>query len=366
MKGRVVALDHLGARAAAALWVDGRLEDLLIDPPEAAAPGPGAIFRGQVERPMKGQGGVFLRLGGGLKGFLRETGGLAPGQPLIVQIAGHAEPGKALPVSTRVLFKSRLAIVTPGAPGLNISRRIRDEDLRADLDAVAVAAMAGCDFGLIVRSAAAEATPDEITEDIAQMRALAEAVMADVAGGPELLVDAPGAHELAWREWADPPPDELAEGAGSFAAFGIDAAIAELASPLVALAGGGSMAIEPTRALVAVDVNTGNDTSPAAGLKANIAVARDLPRQLRLRGLGGQIAVDFAPMPKRDRATLEQQLRAAFRAEGTETSLAGWTPLGLYELQRKRERVPLAELLQGLVLEPDAEDGAGAGAGAGA
>ena len=69
--------------------------------------------------------------------------------------------------------------------------------------------------------------------------------------------------------------------------------------------------------------------------------ARDLPRQLRLRGLGGQVTVDFAPMPKKERAVLEQVLRGAFRADGSETSLAGWTPLGLYELQRKRDRLPL-------------------------
>ena len=81
---------------------------------------------------------------------------------------------------------------------------------------------------------------------------------------------------------------------------------------------------------------------PAAALKANIAAARDLPRQLRLRGLGGQVVVDFAPMPKRDRATVEQVLRAAFKGEAAETSLAGWTALGLYELVRKRDRLPLA------------------------
>ena len=106
------------------------------------------------------------------------------------------------------------------------------------------------------------------------------------------------------------------------------------------------MMIEPTRALIAIDVNTGPDTSPAASLKANIAAARDLPRQLRLRGLGGQIVIDFAPMPKKDRAALEQQLRSAFKGEAAETSLAGWTPLGNFELQRKRDRVPLADLLK--------------------
>ncbi|MGB2893589.1 MAG: ribonuclease E/G, partial [Albidovulum sp.] len=82
-------------------------------------------------------------------------------------------------------------------------------------------------------------------------------------------------------------------------------------------------------------------------LKANVAAARDLPRQLRLRGLGGQVTVDFAPVPKRDRAALDQQIRQAFRGEAAETSLAGWTPLGNFELQRKRDRLPLALILKG-------------------
>ena len=108
---------------------------------------------------------------------------------------------------------------------------------------------------------------------------------------------------------------------------------------------GASLWIEPTRACVTVDVNTGPDTSPAAGLKANIAAARELPRQLRLRGLGGQVVVDFAPMPKRDRQILDQALRAAFKGEAAETNLAGFTALGLYEMVRKRDRLPLADLL---------------------
>lgn len=347
MKGRVVVLGHYSGREAAALMVDGRLEDLLIAPTDTAGFAPGAILRGAVDRQMKGQGGVFVRLPDGARGFLRETGGLSPGQTVLVQVTGRAEAGKALPVSLRVLFKSRLAIVTPQAPGINISRRIREEPLRERLDAVATAAMAGSDFGLILRSACALADEDEIAADIAAMRDLAEAVMADAAGAPELLVDAPTPHEEAWRDWSDPAPDEVAEGEDAFAAHGVDEAVDALTGAEVALGGGGSLVIEPTRALVAVDVNTGADTSPAAGLKANIAAARDLPRQLRLRGLGGQVVVDFAPMPKKDRAAVEQQLRAAFRADGSETVLAGWTPLGNYELQRKRDRIALAALIGG-------------------
>jgi ribonuclease G len=344
MKGRVVALDTLRGRPAAALIVDGQLEDFLVDAADDA-PVPGAIYRGIVDRPMKGQGGVFVKLADGAMGFLRQVSGLAPGQPVLVQVSGAAEPGKAVPVSTRLLFKSRYAILTPDAPGLNVSRRIRDEALRADLDGLATEAMAGAapDLGLILRSACAEADPEEVTEDIALMRGLAEAVLADLVGGPELLVDGPGAQETAWRDWADPAPDEVADGEGAFAAFGVEELVDAVLSPRVPLSGGGHMMVEPTRALIAVDVNTGPDTSPAAGLKANIAAARDLPRQLRLRGLGGQVVVDFAPMPKKERTPLEQVLRAAFKADGAESSLSGWTTLGLYELVRKRDRRPLAE-----------------------
>ena len=347
MKGRVIALDRIGGQAAAALIVDGQLHDFLIDP-AGDVPQPGAICRAVADRPMKGQGGVFVRLPQGDTGFLRQVSGVAPGQRLLVQVSGVAEPGKAVPVTTRLLFKSRYAIVTPGAPGRNISRRIHDEQTRAALAALAANAMAGADadLGLILRSACETADADDIAADITAMRDLAQAVLADLDGAPELLVEGAMAQEIAWRDWCDPKPDEVADAEGAFAAHGVAEMVDALLVPAVALPGGGHMMIEPTRALVAVDVNTGPDTSPAASLKANIAAARDLPRQLRLRGLGGQVVVDFAPMSKRDRAVLDQVLRAAFKGESAETSLAGWTPLGLFELVRKRDRLPLAEVLR--------------------
>jgi ribonuclease G len=338
---RLVLLDTIKDRPAAALLLDGRLEDLAIDPIDDA-PLPGAIYRAVADRPMKGQGGLFVKLPEG-SGFLRQTAGIAPGQRLLVQITGPAEAGKAYPVTTRLLFKSRYAIVTPGAPGQNVSRRIKDEELRAELAALAGEAMKGAaeTLGLILRSAAAEADADEVSEDITAMRDLAEAVLADLDGGPELLVEGAAAHETAWRDWADPAPDEVID--GGFADHGVLEMLDDLLGPRVAL-GEGHMMIEPTRALIAVDVNTGRDTTPAAALKVNIAAARELPRQLRLRGLGGQIVVDYAPMPKKDRAILDQVIRAAFKAE-SEINIAGWTTLGLHEMTRKRDRLPLRELL---------------------
>ncbi|OSP54062.1 ribonuclease E/G [Pseudoruegeria sp. SK021] len=345
MKGRQILIDHLGDRMAAALLVDGQLDDLLIDPPETRAR-PGAIYRAIVDRPMKGQGGRILRLPEGSTGFLRDTKGLADGDRLLVQVTGYAEPGKAVPVTARILFKSRYCIVTPGALGRNVSRAIRDDEARVRLHDIAHEAELNESFGLILRSVAEHADSDDVADDIAETAALAQAVCADQdSTDAELLLDGPTPDLLAWRDWGDIAAHDVITEAGCFAAHGILETIADLRKIAVPLSGGGSFFVEPTRALVAVDVNTGADTSPAAGLKANIGAAKALPRALRLRGLGGQITIDFAPMPKKDRRQVEQALRAAFRSDPIETALVGWTPLGHFELQRKRERLPLPESL---------------------
>lgn len=335
MNGAQIFLDHLGEREAAALWVDGRLEDLLVD---TDAPRPGTIYRAIADRPVKGQGGMFLRGPDGAC-FLRQVKGLAPGARLLVQVTGYAEPGKAIPVTQKLLFKSRYAIVTPGAPGLNLSRTIRDEDAREALLEIAHDTMPDNGTGLILRSSCADAEPDDIADDIMAMAGLAEQILGDSGQDADKLYDGDGPHMLAWRDWTDPA--EIIRTEGCFATHDVLDAIDALRSSRAPLPGGASMFIEPTRALVAVDVNTGADTSVAAGLKANLAMARDLPRQLRLRGLGGQITLDLAPMPKKERRTFESVLKAALRRDGVETVLAGWTPLGHFELQRKRSRLPL-------------------------
>lgn len=347
MKGCVIALDEIAGRKAAAWMVDGRLQDIRIDPPaDDPTPEIGEIYRAKVARPMGGQGGVIVTLPDGQSGFLRGVKGLEQGASVIVQVMGYAEGDKAAPVTTRLLFKSRYAIVTPAAAGFNIARSIRDEAVRDHLLELAHEAMEGApaDFGVIVRSASADVADDDILEDVSVMRALAEAVMADHTGSPELLVAAPSAHEIAWRDWTSPMPDEVIERQGAFADLGVEEAMDAILSPRAELGGGAWAMFEPTSALVAVDVNTGGDLSLAAGLKANLALVRDLPRQLRLRGLSGQITMDLAPMPKKDRRLFEDKLRSALRADATDTVLAGWTPLGHFELQRKRDRAPLREV----------------------
>ncbi len=346
MRGRRILVEpRPDGGTAAALVVDGRLEDLLIDPAATdTAPRPEAIYRAVAARPMKGIGGVMVDLGGGATGFLRMARPPAPGTRVIVQISTWAEPGKAPPVSDRPLLRGALAILSPGAPGRNISRAVPDGPERAALAALAAAAMQGApdDLGLILRSLAAEAPPDAVLAEIAELRALwAEA--AAPGQPPGLLIAAPSAGRHAAREWRLTPAEAVETAPDALAAAGIWEEVAALLRPEAPL-DPGMLAVEATRALVAVDVNTAGDTSPAAALKANLAAARDLPRQLRLRGLGGQVVIDFAPLARKDRPRIEAALRAALRSDGIETSLAGWTPLGHLELLRKRARRPLAGL----------------------
>jgi len=165
--------------------------------------------------------------------------------------------------------------------------------------------------------------------------------MAETPPLPHPVAITPAAKTLATREW----DGMYEEGPDLFDHYGVWDEIERLKSPRADLPSGAWMAVEATRAMVTVDVNTAGEFGGGAALTANLEAARELPRQLRLRGLGGQVIVDFAPLRKSDRKRIEEALKAAFRRDPIETTLAGWTPLGNFELQRKRERRPLSELL---------------------
>lgn len=332
MKGAQHVYGKVQGFEAGALIVDGRLEDFIVD---TDAPRPGTIYRAKTTRPAKGQGGMFLDTPDG-SAFMRNAKGVPTGKHLFVQVTGYAEPGKAIPVTDRILFKSRYSIVTPGKPGINIARSIKDEEMRVTLRETAhvfAEDLRGC--GIIIRSAAAGADLDAVQGDIEACLDVALVALGDTDTAVEKMIEGPDVKEFAYREW----PEGASGG-------DIDDCFAQAMRPAFQLPGGGRMTVEATRALVAVDVDTGGDTSPAAGLKANIAAARNLPRLLKIKGLGGQVVVDFAPMPKRDRKTLDNTLQAAVRADDVETTLVGWTTMGLFELNRKRGRLPLHEVFK--------------------
>jgi len=328
VKGDAIAFGEYHGRNTAAFLRDGRLYDLLIDPPEGVLR-PGAVLRAVADRPMKGMGGQFVKLPN-CNGFLRGSG-LAAGSSVLVQVSGYAEPGKAVPVTTKLQFRGRYVIATPNAPGVNISRKIKDPVRRKALSQLFfnIPSLTGA----ILRSECSNADDDAIVEEATRLDRLVNDVYSGNHTAPKLLLDGPSPQDCALCDWSDSPSGTLDD----FAVYDL---IDKMQEPLVEI-GATTMFVEPTRAFVAIDVNTGNDTSPATGLKANIAVAKDLPRQLRCRGLGGQIVIDFAPFPKKDRGLVETALRSSFRNDPVETALVGWTPLGHFELRRKNARYPL-------------------------
>lgn len=342
MKGKVALIDQ----GRAALIVDGTLSDLFVDPPsDAEVPRPEAIYRGVVDRPLKGIGGAIVKLPDGQKGFLKSAKGLAPGTEILVQVTTFADSHKAAPVSTRIIFKSRYAIVTPDAPGINVARSIRDDDIRDQLLVLAKENMGEGGEGLIIRSSAADADIADIESDIISTLETARLITNDRdTKGVELLLESPNSIDKAWREWGD--VDQIIEEDGCFDDFGVSETIETLLQPNIPLGRSGSLCVEQTNALIAIDVNTGGDNTPAAALKTNLDAAREISRQLKLRGLGGQVIIDFAPCGKKDRVKLENALKSAFKRDGVDTIVAGWTPLGNLELQRKRERFPLHEAVK--------------------
>ncbi len=161
-----------------------------------------------------------------------------------------------------------------------------------------------------------------------------------------ILVDDPGVaatlrSSLGDRVQAGPAWDDA-----------IAAAVDALASPIVALPGGLRASIEPTAALVAIDVDSaaataGRDAKPVAQEAANRAALPALARQIRLRNLSGAILIDLAGLSLRRRAALAEAVRAALAPDPVRPKLLGFTVGGLAEIQRPRVHPPLHELLAG-------------------
>ncbi|MEQ8405728.1 MAG: ribonuclease E/G [Oceanicaulis sp.] len=111
--------------------------------------------------------------------------------------------------------------------------------------------------------------------------------------------------------------------------------------PVVALSGGGRLIIEPVTALTAVDVDASGRKAPGGSAKfaldLNRAAAREAGRQIRLRGIGGVVAIDFLPLKKKaDQALLAQTLQGAFRGDPAKIDIAPASRFAVVELARQR------------------------------
>jgi len=299
------------------------------------------------------------------------------GEALVVQVKRPALGDKAAQVTSAVSIAGPRLVLTPGRREVLVSRRIADEGERARLTELA-GGLAGA-AGLIVRTAAAGADAgvleDEAGRLVARWQALREAardasapaalareatpltrVLRDHAGSAldRILLDDRAALGQAKRWLEDFAPDladrvDAAVGTPPlFAAEGVDEAIEAALTREVGLAGGGSLIIDPAAALTAIDVNTGGRTGRQnrAILETNRAAAGEAARQIRLRNLGGLIAIDFVRMRERsDRDQVLDRLRSALAAAVPEAQLGGFSRFGLVEIVRPHDRAALHEAM---------------------
>jgi ribonuclease G len=305
------------------------------------------------------------------------------GAEVLVQVTKTAQAGKGAGLTRNISLAGRYLVLTPMQARTAISRRIEDPGERAALES-AMAEIAAPGEGFILRTAARDAGAPALAEDAAQLRGLWASIMEkrDAASPPRILhgvarglggVLRDCAHDGLRRILVDDRRAEAEaqafcdahlpdlgtrielwdEAAPMFEALGVEDELAVALETRVTLACGGSLIIEQTQALCAIDVNTGRNvgrTSHADTVRAtNLEAAEEIPRQLRLRGLGGITVIDFIHMDDAaDRDRVLAALMAGLTADPAFISAGGVSELGLVELARRRGDGPLeARLEQG-------------------
>ncbi len=303
---------------------------------------------------------------------------LVAGDELLVQVSREAVKTKAPTVTANLNFAGKYLVLTSGKHHLGLSSKLSPED-KQRLRTIAEPFL-GKDFGIIVRTNAAEASEDELRAELGE---LTEAYRHTVETGRNracfsLVYKEPSAYAarlrglradsfnkivtdradiyrelkayLTDRQPADLPKlyfyEETAPSLDSV--YGLSKAFEEAGKERVWLKSGGYLVIQPTEALTVVDINTGKYTGKKKKddtfLKINLEAARELARQLRLRNLSGIIVADFIDMDREeDKQTLMAVLASELKKDPVRTSLVDMTPLGLVEITRKKVQKTLAE-----------------------
>jgi ribonuclease G len=352
----------------------------------------GDIILGRVQRVLPGMQAAFVEIGLERAGFLglREAKILSrdpcddtaisdcvrEGDAILVQVIKDPIGDKGARLSAGVTLPGRLLVMTPEQEGIAISRRIEDEEQRAELVALGEQLLAGPEealipgAGFIFRTAAQGASIDELTQDA---RALADAwrcvgdgrksarppatlyrdlgpierAMRDVVRGDvtRVLIDDAGTAEMARAYCRKAMPGAEAHieltARGLYDRYGLEEEIARLSQPRVALPSGGWITIEATEALTAVDVNSGSFMQSGGleetSLTVNLEAAAEIGRQLRLRGIGGLIVVDFIHLGEREHAArVIETLERSLRFDHAPVQISPMTEFGIVAITRKR------------------------------
>ena len=301
-------------------------------------------------------------------------------QVLLIQVVKEERGNKGAALTTYLSLAGRYTVLMPNtARGGGISRKITNPQDRKRLKAIAAELEVPEGMGLIIRTAGAARTKQEIRRDFEYLLRLWESVreLTLQSTAPSLVYEEGDLIKRSIRDLYSKEIDEVIvagddahreaksfmrmlmpshaknvtlykEPEPLFTRFGIERQLNAMFSPFVTLRSGGYLVINQTEALVAVDVNSGRSTREFSieetALHTNLEAADEIARHLKLRDLAGLIVIDFIDMEeKRNNRAVERRLKEALRLDRARIQVGRISPFGLLEMSRQRLRTGVLE-----------------------
>ena len=301
-------------------------------------------------------------------------------QVVLVQVVKEERGNKGAALTTYLSLAGRYTVLMPNtARGGGISRKITNVQDRKRLKTIAEELEVPDGMGLIIRTAGAARTKQEIRRDFEYLLRLWENVrdLTLESNAPSLVYEEGNLIKRSIRDLYSKEVDEIVvagepahkeargfmrmlmpshaknvvkyeEPQSLFAKYRIEQQLNAMFSPYVQLRSGGYLIINQTEALVAVDVNSGKSTREFSieetALNTNLEAAEELSRQLKLRDLAGLIVVDFIDMEeKRNNRSVERRLKECLRTDRARIQVGRISHFGLLEMSRQRLRTGVLE-----------------------
>jgi ribonuclease G len=393
-----------------ALLEDDRLVEIMYDRPDQGRL-VGDIFLGRVEAVLPGIQAAFVNIGSEKAGFLHasdleyeadeddengENGGrrrnrkevpiqdvIGQGQDVLVQVTKEPMGTKGPRLTTQISLPGRFLVFMPGSSHIGVSRKIEDRAERARLRKLAKEIVPAGSGGVIVRTVGEELNQVTFEKEFRRLHERWHEIRkkAETAEAPALVhgeaklvsgvirdlfsdkfdsltVDNKEVHAEIARYVRNVDPDLLdrlhlySDRLPLFDRYGIEEDLQKGFQKKVVLPSGGYIVIEPTEALVSIDVNTGRFTGKKKKdpehtiLKTNLDAAREIAKQLRLRDIGGIVVCDFIDMEsQKDRDRVLHELRSHLGRDRARTRAFEISELGLVEMTRQRVRPSLFQAL---------------------
>lgn len=297
---------------------------------------------------------------------------LVRGRPIVVQITREPEGAKGAALTTNLSLAGRYLVLTPFDSTCGVSRKVDTEEVRLKLKAMAEALPVPDGGGVIVRTNAHGQTKTALSRDMNALLRLWKRISRDArdSKGTKLLysdqdivlqglrdyldktiqevwVDEDTAHARAeqyMRAFMPRSKTSLNRYTGRrplFSVYDLEPQIENIFERRADLPSGGSIVIDPTEALTAIDVNSGRSkrgsSQEETAVGTNVEAAAEVGRQLRLRDIGGLIVVDFIDMRSpRNRRKVEKAMKDAMKADKARFSVGRISANGLLEINRQR------------------------------